>query len=145
MADTGLSTEREYFRHSRSFKPQSFNRKKWITNGTWVYHPLWLKHPHNLLSDSPISTPSGSVIYEFRSYYPALLSVAERMWVFGLLHQRYIKPFFQDGFTVILVERGEGLETKSIKTSYVRNSRIWHKGPVFFDLLISHLRQGPRM
>lgn len=26
---------------------------------------------------------------------------------------------FQDGFTVILVERGEGVETKSIKTSYV--------------------------
>ena len=25
----------------------------------------------------------------------------------------------QDGFTVILVERGEGLETKAIKTSYV--------------------------
>lgn len=51
---------------------------------------------------------------------------------------------FQDGFTVILVERGEGVETKSIKTSYVRRdnsaARIISHGVSFFSLLLLELR-----
>jgi alkylation response protein AidB-like acyl-CoA dehydrogenase len=31
-----------------------------------------------------------------------------------------LSDYLQSGFTVVLVERGEGVETKPIKTSYVR-------------------------
>ena len=41
----------------------------------------------------------------------------------------------EDGFTVILVERSEGVETKSIKTSYVR----WASFPSLLSLLSSFL------
>ena len=33
----------------------------------------------------------------------------------------------EDGFTVILVERGEGVETKPIKTSYVSAQNAWRR------------------
>ena len=39
--------------------------------------------------------------------------------VFDLTILNQANKIRQDGFTVILVERGEGVETKAIKTSYV--------------------------
>jgi hypothetical protein len=96
--------------------------KKWITNGTLVELLKVMKYLTNVKSQ--FRALVSKKIFEFVAWTNKIPKLY--CWLqnrgncsVGLIILVQTNKIRQDGFTVILVERGEGVETKAIKTSYV--------------------------